>query len=123
MTLSVGVGRNCWLRAGAVRDCASAVGVALQALQVGTNVGGVLVAQVTVFLERLVDRVFEFRRQVGIQRIGETGTRSRIAWKIRAEVSPRKGSWPVAISYNTTPKENKSVRESSSLPLACSGDM
>ena len=29
----------------------------------------------------------------------------------------------MAISYNTAPKENRSVRASSSLPLACSGDM
>ena len=30
---------------------------------------------------------------------------------------------PVAISYSTTPKENRSVRASSSSPRACSGDM
>jgi Putative transposase len=29
----------------------------------------------------------------------------------------------VAISYKTTPNENKSVRASSSLALTCSGDM
>ena len=40
-----------------------------------------------------------------------------------AEVSPRKGSEPVAISYSTAPKENRSVRASSSFPRACSGDM
>ena len=34
-----------------------------------------------------------------------------------------KGSVPVAISYKTAPKENKSVRESNSLPSDCSGDM
>ena len=47
----------------------------------------------------------------------------RIASKMTADVSPRNGSVPVAISYNTTPKENRSVRESSSFPRACSGDM
>ena len=46
-----------------------------------------------------------------------------MASKIIAEVSPRNGSVPVAISYKTAPKENRSVRASSSLPLACSGDM
>ena len=48
-------------------DGASAVGVALQALQVGANVGGVLVAQVAIFLQRLVDDVFQLRWKVGIQ--------------------------------------------------------
>ena len=35
----------------------------------------------------------------------------------------RKGRTPVAVSYNTVPKEKRSVRGSSSLPSACSGDM
>ena len=45
----------------------TAVGIALQALQVGSHVGRALVAQVAVFLQRLVDDVFQFQRQVGIQ--------------------------------------------------------
>src|SRR5208283_1628809 len=40
-----------------------------------------------------------------------------------AEESPRKGNVPVAISYRTAPKENRSVRASRSLPRACSGDI
>ena len=36
---------------------------------------------------------------------------------------PRNGNVPVAISYSTAPKENRSVRASSSLPRACSGDI
>ncbi len=39
------------------------------------------------------------------------------------ELSPRNGNAPVAISYSTTPNENKSVRASSSLARTCSGDM
>ena len=35
-----------------------------------------------------------------------------------AEVSPRKATTPVAISYSTAPKENRSVRRSSSFALA-----
>src|SRR5207302_1058808 len=50
-----------------VGDCASAVGVALQALQVGANVGGALLAQVAIFFERLVDDVLELFREVGVQ--------------------------------------------------------
>ena len=51
------------------------------------------------------------------------GALFRIASKIPAEESPRNGSVPVAISYSTTPSENRSVRRSSGLPSACSGDM
>src|SRR6266567_6898631 len=59
----------------------------------------------------------------GLRRIGGVGARSRIAWKMSAEVSPRKGIVPVAISYSTAPKEKRSVRASSPFPFACSGDM
>jgi hypothetical protein len=47
----------------------------------------------------------------------------RMASKIIAEVSPRNGMAPVAISYKTAPNEKRSLRESSCFPLACSGDM
>jgi len=40
-----------------------------------------------------------------------------------AEVSPRNGRLPVAISYSTTPSENTSVRWSNGRPSTCSGDM
>ena len=43
------------------------VGVPLQPLQIGAHVGGVLVAQVAVFLQRLVNDAFELRRQIRIQ--------------------------------------------------------
>ena len=46
-----------------------------------------------------------------------------MASQIIAEVSPRNGKVPVAISYNTAPKEYRSVRASKSLPRTCSGDM
>ncbi|HEX4922353.1 MAG TPA: hypothetical protein VFV92_16625, partial [Candidatus Bathyarchaeia archaeon] len=39
------------------------------------------------------------------------------------DVSPLKAGVPVAISYNTTPNENKSDRASNGLPSTCSGDM
>src|SRR5215469_236943 len=39
------------------------------------------------------------------------------------EQVPRKDKTPVAISYNTAPNENRSVRASSSFPLTCSGDI
>ena len=59
----------------------------------------------------------------GLSRNGRKGGRLRIASKIIAEVSPRNGIAPVAISYNTAPNEKRSVRTSSCFPLACSGDM
>jgi hypothetical protein len=62
----------------------------------------------------------------GMSRLKRTaggGSESRIALKMSAEVSPWNGNDPVAISYSTAPNENKSVRESSSFPFACSGDI
>ena len=41
--------------------------VSLQALQVGANIGRVLVTQVAIFFERFIDDVFKFRRQIRIQ--------------------------------------------------------
>src|SRR5215469_13275130 len=55
----------------------------------------------------------------GFSRTGATGARFRMASKMVAVLSPRKGSCPVAISYKTAPNENKSVRASSSLARAC----
>ncbi len=63
------------------------------------------------------DGTFGFSPDAGI------GALLRIASKTTAEVLPLKGKLPVVISYNTTPKENRSVRASSASPRACSGDM
>jgi hypothetical protein len=41
--------------------------------------------------------------------------------RIIPDVSPRKGSDPVAISYRTIPNAKRSVRASNSLPRTCSG--
>jgi hypothetical protein len=59
----------------------------------------------------------------GFSRTTDVGVPSRMALKITPELSPRNGSVPVVISYKTAPKENKSVRPSSSLARTCSGDM
>src|ERR1700730_2120864 len=56
-------------------------------------------------------------------RVAGGGVRFRMASKITPEVSPRKGSMPVHISYRTAPKENRSVRPSRSFPRTCSGLM
>jgi hypothetical protein len=47
----------------------------------------------------------------------------RMPSKITAAVEPPNGTVPVAISYSTTPSENKSDRKSSASPRACSGDI
>jgi len=41
--------------------------IPLQSLQIRSHVGCVLVAQVAIFLQRLVDDVFQLRRHIGIQ--------------------------------------------------------
>src|SRR5438552_2969418 len=57
------------------------------------------------------------------RRTGATGTLCRMLSKMAPDVLPLKGSVPVAISYSTTPTENRSVRASNSLPSTCSGDI
>jgi hypothetical protein len=47
---------------------------------------------------------------------GDIGAWFRMALKTAAEVPPLKGDAPVAIWYNTTPNEKRSVRASSSSP-------
>src|SRR5947209_5978442 len=51
----------------------------------------------------------------GFIRLSGVGALLRIASKMAAVVSPRNGNTPVAVSYRTVPKENRSVRASSSL--------
>ena len=56
--------------------------VPLQPLQVGSHLRGMLIAQVAVFLQRLVDDVFQLRRNIGIQPNRRTAARFRMASKI-----------------------------------------
>ena len=56
-------------------------------------------------------------------RAEETGVRSRTAAAMTAGASPEKAIRPVAISYSTAPKLNRSLRRSSGSARACSGDM
>src|SRR5262245_32189412 len=52
------------------------------------------------------------------------GSSNRMDRVIATSDSPMKGSLPVSSSYKTTPKDQMSVRESTSLAQAsCSGDM
>ena len=73
--------------------------------------------------QELVNDSFEINRDLHIQphRSGWRLVQYRV--KDVARSFPRKRTNPVAISYSTAPKENRSVRASSSLPRTCSGDM
>ena len=46
------------------RDCATRIRIALQPLQVGADIGRMLIAQVAILLERFADDVFEFGRKI-----------------------------------------------------------
>src|SRR5579863_5604759 len=61
--------------------------------------------------------------RLAFTREGGVGDPRRISWKMTAELSPRKGGVPVDISYNTAPKENRSLRASSSLARDYPGDI
>src|SRR2546426_1483797 len=76
----------------------SRLGVPLQPLQVGTHLRCALVAQVTVFLKQLLMISSSFGGTSEFSLTGATGARFRIASKITADVSPRKGTAPVDIS-------------------------
>jgi len=96
--------------------------VALQPLQIAADLRGVLVAQVAVFFERLVNDFFHPRRHVGIeaQRRGRRAIENRIEDNGRS-IAPKRHR-ARRHSYNTAPKENRSVRIEL-FALACSGDM
>lgn len=91
---------------------------ALQPLQVGADVSRVLVCNSRSFSSDLLMIRSSSVGISGFSRTGGVGARSRIAWKISADVSPRKGNVPVVISYSTAPNENGSVRASSSFAFA-----
>lgn len=81
------------------------MGVALQPLQVGAHIGGVLVTQIAVLLDCLIDHAnaLQLGRNLWIQLLGRGNGSRRIAVRISAELAPSNGSLPVAISYSTIP--------------------
>ena len=97
--------------------------IALETLQIGADVSRVLIAQIAILLQASSMTSSNRAGKSGFRRTGATGARRRIESNTAAEVSPRKGSVPVAISWRTLPKEKRSVRVSNSLPRVCSGDM
>ena len=72
-------------------------------------------------LQRLADTVSNSGSRSGFSLRAETGCRFNMASTMTEDVSPRNVGTPVPISYSTAPKENRSVRASSSFPKTCSG--
>src|SRR5439155_18709817 len=99
------------------------VGLPPQTLEVNAEVGGGLVTQFEVFFQALSRISSSFGGSWGLSSNGATGARWRIASNTAALVGPENAGRPVAISYRTIPRENRSVRRSNSSPMACSGDM
>src|ERR1035438_7203514 len=90
----------------------------------------VAIAAFDVHLDEIHARQFQLRHQLinrgqrndvgvmfGFKRRGGEGARLRIPSNIMAELSPRNGIMPVAISYRTAPNENKSERDRKSTRL------
>ena len=77
---------------------AAGIQIALEASEVGAHVGGALVAQVAVLLQRLADDSIQLGGRIGIEARAGRRARSRIALKISAELPPRNASVLVAIS-------------------------
>ena len=100
------------------RDCGGVlIGGALLALQIGADVRGTLIPELSILLERLQHDLFEAFGQV----------RSKVAVSVAdGESRPRRrhasanAGRSVAISYNTNPNEKRSVRASTSSPRSCS---
>ena len=100
----VGAVGRAWKRSPECADCAPLVttpgcGVASQALQIGAQIGGVLIAQLHVFLEALVDDVLEFGGHTADSAApAAPAARFKMASKVSTELFPLKAWRPVAIS-------------------------
>jgi len=66
---------------------------------------------------------FKSGETCGFSRMAGGGSSRRMALQMEPELGPSNGILAVAISYNTAPNENRSVRASTSLASTCSGDM
>src|SRR5580704_7506926 len=53
-----------------IRRASSRTAVSLQSLQVAAHFGSVLISKVAIFLQRLIDDLFQPRREVGIEASG-----------------------------------------------------
>jgi len=68
--------------------------LALQAPEVGPHFRSDLIAEITIFLERLADDLLQLRGRSGLSRKGRRGGRFRMPSKMVADVSPRNGRCP-----------------------------
>ena len=95
---------------------ASRGAVAAYAQQVGADLGCVPVPKIPIFRQAFGDDPVQIRRQGRVQLRRRGGVWRRTARTMLSWVSPANGRQPVAISYSTTPNENRSVRGSSDSP-------
>jgi hypothetical protein len=82
-----------------------------------------LISLVRVFFKTLADNPLQGRRH---RRVDLSGGRRLVPDDRAEDVNtrrPRNAAHPVTISYSTEPNEKMSLRVSTTLPRACSGDM
>ena len=99
----------------------SRFGVPLQPLQVGAHVGGVLIAQIAVFLQRLDDDVFQFGRHIVIQPTAGGPVQNRL--EDDPELSPWNGRHPSPSRTALPQTRTGRCAGSSSFARTCSGDI
>ena len=104
-------------------DDASRPRVAAKPLEVRTQIRCGLIAQRSILLESLRDDAVQFGREARIDRARRCWIAIQNPIEHDGRAVPGKLWRPVIILYNTTPNENRSVRESTSSARACSGDM
>ena len=106
-----------------VSPTTSRVAIALQPLEVGANLGRVLIAELAILLEALGDDPFQLRGTSGFSRTAEADTRLRMASKIRPGLSPETAACrsPSRRARRRTRTDRCGHRRLA--PATCSGDM
>jgi len=98
------------------------VGISLQPLQVGPHFRRALIAQIAVFLQSLVDDVFQLGGISRLKRMA-VGNRIEYCFKDDSRTFAMKGNAPVAISYSTAPKREQVAPRIQFFRPHCSGDI
>jgi hypothetical protein len=99
------------------------VDVALQSLEVGSEIRRGLIPHPAVLFECLGNDSVQLGGQLGIHCRQTNGDAIQDSVENDPDVWPEYAGRPVAISCSTSPYENRSVRGSSCSPRICSGDM
>jgi hypothetical protein len=86
----------------------------LQSFEVGSHIRGTLIAQVAIFLQRLVNDPFEFGGQVRVQAHSGRALSVQNCFEDHSRAFAPERHCTLCHLYSTVPKENKSLRASSS---------